>query len=180
MSTFFTDDFYVDDEAMVSSSTLARTAHKARMRMSGLDLIIVDYLQQLTTDRQYRNRYEEVTQVTKAVKALAKKFDVPVLALAQLNRAANDDVPSLRHFQDTSQVEKESDVAIILWKSHDNRLLKRFGFEVGPDGRPIYLLKVDKNRNGPIGVMRVFFNPEIMLWYEGGAQEIAGDFRGVK
>lgn len=153
MSRFFTENLFIDDRSLATSSSINRTAHKAKVKMGGLDLIIVDYLQYLQADKNYRSRYEEMTAVTKSLKALAKDFDVPVVAMAQLNRLAHQDTPSLKHFQDTSQIEKESDVALILYKTEQ-------------DGQTVQIVKVDKNRNGRLGILTVGWNPQIMLFYD--------------
>ena len=153
MGRFFTENLFIDDRSLATSSSIGRSTHKAKVKMGGLDLVIVDYLQYLQTDKDYRSRYEEMTVVTKSLKSLAKDFDVPVVAMAQLNRAAHQDTPSLKHFQDTSQIEKESDVSIILYKTKQ-------------EGKTVQLLKVDKNRNGRLGALEIGWNPQIMLFFD--------------
>ncbi len=156
-----TREFVVDDQ-VIRVDELTRSAKRARLSLHGLDLIIVDYLQYLQPVERRRSRYEEVTEVTLAVKHLAKKFNVPVVVMAQLNREAHHSVPSLRHFQDTSQIEKESDIALILFRTKERKTLEDFG--LNPNGGLTQILQVAKNRNGRTGVFEIHWNPELMLF----------------
>ncbi len=156
-----TREFVVDDQ-VTRVDELTRSAKRARLSLHGLDLIIVDYLQYLQPAERRRSRYEEITEVTLAVKKLAKKFNVPVVVMAQLNREAHHSVPSLRHFQDTSQIEKESDIAIILFRTKERKTLEGFG--LNPNGGLTQILQVAKNRNGRTGVFEIHWNPELMLF----------------
>jgi replicative DNA helicase len=169
LKRFFTKNLFIDDSSMVKVASITRTTHKAQVKMGGLDLVIVDYIQYLKADRNYRSRYEEMTAVTQALKGLAKEFKVPVVAMAQLNRAAHQETPSLKHFQDTSQIEKESDVALILYQVKEN-------------DQWVQLLKVDKNRNGRIQTLKVGWNPEIMLFYDlpGGHFEKVQELQDIR
>ncbi len=85
---------------------------------------------------------------------VAERHDVPALALAQLNRESEQGRPSLRRFADTSQVKKESDVAMILWREK-----RDFG---GWD----YQLRVEKNRNGQTGSIRLYCDEQTMYFSE--------------
>jgi len=91
------------------------------------------------------------------IPGLAKRHNVPVLALAQLNRDSEHGNPSLRSFADTSQLEKEADVAMILWR--EKRDL----------GGWDYQLRIEKNRNGRTGLIRLHFDEQRMYFSEEAA-----------
>ena len=145
------------DESNVRSDRLFLAAASAEQRMGGLDLVIVDYLQILEgkTRQHIHSKADYLGEVTKDLKSLAKKHEVPVVALAQLNRESeNDELPSLRNFADTSQIEKESDVAMILWRKKQEQ------------GSWEYQLRVVKNRNGQTGLIHLQFDEEHMYFSE--------------
>jgi replicative DNA helicase len=106
----------------------------------GLDLIIVDYLQLMVSDRQTKdaNRVVEVSEISRSLKALARELDIPVLALSQLNRSSEhreDGEPRLSDLRDSGAIEQDADLVLMLWRPNDHSVR----------------LKVAKHRNGPTG-----------------------------
>ena len=144
------------DEPNVRSDRLFLAAASAEQQMGDLDFVVVDYLQILEgrTKQHIRSKADYLAEIVKDLKALAKRHNVPVLALAQLNRDSEHGKPSLRSFADTSQLEKESDVAMILWR--DKRDL----------GGWDYQLRIEKNRNGQTGFIRLYFDEQRMYFSE--------------
>jgi replicative DNA helicase len=144
------------DEPNVRSDRLFLAAGSAEQQMGGLDFVVVDYLQILEgrTKQHIRSKADYLAEIVKDLKALAKRHNVPVLALAQLNRDSEHGKPSLRSFADTSQLEKESDVAMILWREK-----RDFG---GWD----HQLRIEKNRNGQTGFIRLYFDEQRMYFSE--------------
>lgn len=82
--------------------------------------------------------------------------------MTQVNREAHRNIPSLRHFQDTSQIEKESDLALIPFRTKDPKILGQLGFD--PNGGMTQILQLAKQRNGKTGVFEIHWNPELMLF----------------
>jgi replicative DNA helicase len=161
-------DFYIDDTPMPSVTQLPHMAYQAKKQLGGLDFIVIDYIQYLQgdLDKNFKSRQEEIAYVTKKIKSLAKSANVPVVAMAQLNREAVKTMPSLSHFQETSQIEKEADIALILAKTSKVSLLSSLGMTPRSDGKPSYLIRVEKNRNGRTGFIEVGFNKEQMFYHE--------------
>ena len=147
---------FVLDEPNVRSDRLFLAAASAEQQMAGLDLVVVDYLQILEgrTKQHIRSKADYMAEIVKDLKALAKRHDVSILALAQLNRDSEQGKPSLRHFADSSQLEKEADVAMILWKEKMDL------------GSWNYQLLVEKNRNGETGLIRLHFDERRMYFSE--------------
>ena len=148
---------FILDEGNVRADRLFVATGSAAQQMGGLDLIVVDYLQILEgrSRKHLNSKADYLAEVTKELKRLAKRYNVPVLALAQLNREAEGEKrPSLRNFADTSQIEKESDVAMILWRGKQEHQ------------RWDYQLVVEKNRNGQTGVIRLDFDEQRMYFTE--------------
>jgi len=144
------------DEPNVRSDRLFLAAASAEQQMGGLDFVVVDYLQILEgrTKQHIRSKADYLAEIVKDLKGLAKRHNVPVLALAQLNRDSEHGKPSLRSFADTSQIEKEADVAMIL-----RREKRDLG---GWD----YQLRIEKNRNGRTGLIRLHFDEQRMYFSE--------------
>ena len=113
-----------------------RAEARRRCARAGLDLIVVDYLQLLRLDHRTANRNEEVGEVSRMLKGLARELRVPVVALCQLNRQADSGRPGLHHLRDSGQLEQDADQVVMLW--------------VDDEDGPIRCA-VEKNRHGPVG-----------------------------
>lgn len=115
--------FVIDDQAGQHVAAIAATAIAQKSKDERLGLIVVDYLQLLKAERRGGNRENEVAEISKSLKALAKTLGLPVLALAQLNRAAeqrgqakkaHDRKPKLSDLRESGQIEQDADVVIFL------------------------------------------------------------------
>lgn len=111
---------YIDDQGGISISQLAARARRLQ-RSVGLDLIIIDYLQLITvsTGRSSDSRVQEVTQITMALKALAKDLNVPIVALSQLSRQVeqrDDKRPQLSDLRESGSIEQDADVVMFVYR----------------------------------------------------------------
>jgi replicative DNA helicase len=136
--------FALETRALKPSQIRARAHHLKRT--VGLDVIVVDYLQRLQPDRRLQSRYMEVGEMSAVMKRMSEELNIPVIALAQLNRAAvGDALPKLEHLRESGDIEQDADV---VW------LLSR-------DGRDA-TLDIAKNRNGPLRRLALTFEPGSM------------------
>ncbi len=165
---------YIDDTGGISIAKLAARARRLK-RTSGLDLIVVDYLQLVTVGDSSRtdNRVQEVTQVTQGLKALAKELSVPVLALAQLSRQVEnreDKKPQLADLRESGSIEQDADVVMFIYR--EAYYLGRAEPNEGSAEHLAWQDKLDpiknlaeiiigKQRHGPIGVVRLHFNEDL-------------------
>ena len=165
---------YIDDTGGISIAKLAARARRLK-RTSGLDLIVVDYLQLVTTGDASRsdNRVQEVTQVTQGLKALAKELSVPILALAQLSRQVetrDDKRPHLADLRESGSIEQDADVVMFIYR--EAYYLGRAEPKEGSAEHLAWQEKLDpirnlaeviigKQRHGPIGVVRMHFNEDL-------------------
>lgn len=145
----------IDDTSGISPQEIRAKVRK-QAAISGLDLIIVDYMQLMTAGKG-GNRQEEVSFISAQMKNLARELDVPILALAQLNRSVesrSDKRPMLADLRESGAIEQDSDVVIFLYRD-----------EVydpdSPDSGMAELI-VAKHRQGPTGITRAFYQKEIM------------------
>ena len=166
--------FFIDDTGGISISKLAARARRLKRTM-GLDLIVVDYLQLITTGEGSRNdnRVQEVSQITGALKALAKELEVPVVALAQLSRQVEnreDKKPQLSDLRESGSIEQDADVVMFIYREayYMSRTEPREGtpehLEWQEKLDPIANLAeiiIGKQRHGPIGVVRLHYKDEL-------------------
>jgi replicative DNA helicase len=133
------------DASDISVPLIASTA-RTRKRTIGLDFIVVDYVQLLTSSGG-RNRQEEVAEMSSGLKRLAKELEIPVVALAQLNRSGADGVPRKEHLRETGRLEQDADGIILL---HRPTAETTTGEQV-PTGDVEFILA--KNRHGTTGTV---------------------------
>jgi replicative DNA helicase len=134
-----------DDTAYLTPSQI-RAKCKRIQAQGALDLVVVDYLGLLNSDRQYRNRVDEVSEISRSLKQLARELKVPILAAHQLNREVEgraDKRPQLSDLRDSGSVEQDADVVGLIWQ--DQR-----------EASHVYL-DVAKHRNGPTGQVPLLF-----------------------
>jgi replicative DNA helicase len=127
---------------------LMRIAASARRlkQQDGLRLVVIDYLQLIEPDDERAPRQEQVSRVSRRLKALAKELNIPVLALSQLNRASEDaERPRLSHLRESGSLEQDADVVLLMHRPQD---------EPG-----VVEVEVAKQRNGPTGTVKLTFLP---------------------
>ena len=117
----------------------------------GLGLIIVDYLQLMTTAKSYDNMVNQVTEISRSLKGLARDLDVPVLALSQLSRAveARGGKPRLSDLRDSGSIEQDADVVMFIHREIDT--------EKGGKLNTAEIM-IEKHRNGPTGKVDLYFD----------------------
>jgi replicative DNA helicase len=140
---------YIDDTPNISTMEL-RTKARRLQAEAGLDLVIVDYLQlmQSATASKDANRVQEVSEISRGLKGLARELDVPVIALSQLSRQPemrNEKEPRLSDLRESGAIEQDADLVIFLWREQE-----RTGEAHSVDQEEIKL-KLAKHRNGPTG-----------------------------
>ena len=142
---------FVDDTASV---TLMDVRSKSRRLAAehGLDLIIVDYLQLMTSGRRSDNRVQEISEISRGLKQLARELDVPVVALAQLSRAVESrqsHVPMLSDLRESGSIEQDADVVMFIYREEI--------YDPDTERRGIADIIVAKHRNGPVGTVHLRF-----------------------
>lgn len=154
---------YIDDSAGVSLAEMRAKARRLKQSAGGLDLIVVDYLQLMTATpvatggKRYENRTQEVSAISRGLKALAKELDVPVVALSQLSRASerrgDDKRPMLSDLRESGAIEQDADVvAFIHREAYYNR-----DEEMAEADKAKSELIIAKQRNGPTGTIHLHF-----------------------
>ena len=148
---------YIDDKA--TSSVLAMRSVARRLKMEkDLKLIIVDYLQLITPteSRGAESMVQQVTEISRSLKAMARELEVPVLALSQLSRAVEQrgGRPRLSDLRDSGSIEQDADVVIFIHRED------MMGNRANNEKTGIAEILVEKHRNGPIGKVELRFDEE--------------------
>ena len=156
MNTLSEAPIYIDDTPNITTMEL-RTKARRLQAETGLDLVIVDYLQlmQSSTTTRDANRVQEVAEISRGLKALARELKVPVIALSQLSRQPEmreSKEPRLSDLRESGSIEQDADLVMFLWREKE-----RGSDDQVTDGEVIKL-KLAKHRNGPTG--------EIDLWFK--------------
>ncbi|NHZ86546.1 MAG: replicative DNA helicase [Planctomycetia bacterium] len=154
---------YIDDSAAI---TVLEVRSKARRLMAehDIELIIVDYLQLMQGPRNVENRQQEISVITRSLKALAKELNLPVIALSQLSRAVesrNPPIPQLSDLRESGAIEQDSDVVMFLYRKWFYDKFKQSDsdiddFEDKTDQKAATII-VAKQRNGPTGTIKTAF-----------------------
>ena len=150
---------WINDASQVSTAILRSRLRKLATEQHGLDLIIVDYLQMVEPDEtegKRKTREQEVADISRNLKAIAKELNCPVLALAQLSRAVESrslKVPQLSDLRDSGGIEQDADLILFLYRDDFYALLEHRESE-----RPnIADVIIAKHRNGPTGTVSLYF-----------------------
>ncbi len=145
-------DFYVDDTPAISVMELRSKARRLHAEIR-LDLIIVDYLQLMQSDLRTDNRVQEISYISRALKALAREVNVPVLALSQLSRGVeqrHNKRPILSDLRESGSLEQDADVVLFLYRDDY--------YNEDTEKPNIAEIRVAKHRHGPTGMVEVFFD----------------------
>jgi len=165
---------FIDDTAGLTVSAL-RTRARRLKRQHNLGLIVVDYLQLMrpSPGSRQENRVQEISEITRSLKGIAKELQVPVLALSQLSRAVEqreDKRPQLADLRESGSIEQDADVVMFVFR--EEYYLERAKPDDGSDKIIEWQEKMDrvhnvaelivaKQRHGPVGTVKLFFNPEL-------------------
>jgi replicative DNA helicase len=144
---------FVDDTGSITMMELRSKARRLKSRQPDLGLIIVDYLQLMTSGATVENRVQEVSQISRSLKVLARDLDVPILALSQLSRAVeqrHDKRPILSDLRESGSIEQDADLVFFVYRDEYYQ-----GEESDQQGLAEVILA--KHRNGPTDSIKLSF-----------------------
>ena len=142
---------FIDDTAMLSISDLRGKARKLKMEHN-LKILVVDYLQLLHSTKRHENRHQEVSEISRSLKALAKELSVPIVALSQLSRAVDsrmDKRPILSDLRESGAIEQDADLIMFLYRD--------VIYNPETENPSVVELIIGKQRNGPTGTVYLHF-----------------------
>jgi replicative DNA helicase len=152
---------YIDDTA--GATVLEMRAKSRRLKLEqGLDLIVVDYLQLMRSRGRYENRNQEISDISRSLKELAKELNIPVIAISQLSRApeqrGSDRRPQLSDLRESGAIEQDADLVLFIYREEV--------YKQTEENRGKAQLIIAKQRNGPIGTLDVAFIREYTKFEE--------------
>ncbi|MBX3111706.1 MAG: replicative DNA helicase [Fimbriimonadaceae bacterium] len=176
---------YIDDSSDVSPLEMRGKCRRLKAS-GGLALVVVDYLQLMRGNRKTENRVQEISEIARGLKSLAKELDVPVIALSQLNRGVegrDNKRPMLSDIRESGSIEAEADMVMFIYrdeyyKRKEHGVMERFN----PDAAEVAELLIAKHRNGPTGTVLLGFQPaytKFTLLDEGSKEEYSRRSKSV-
>ncbi|HSH35436.1 replicative DNA helicase [Schnuerera sp.] len=154
MSPLSKAKIFIDDTAGISLTEMKAKCRRLKIE-KGLDLIVIDYLQLMQSDSRQENRQQEISSISRGLKALAKEMNCPVIALSQLSRAPelrSDHRPILSDLRESGAIEQDADVVLFLYRDeyyHEDSEKKNIGEVI-----------IAKHRNGPTGNVELVWKKE--------------------
>jgi len=166
MSELSESRIYIDDFANTNVMELRTKARRLQME-HGLDMIIIDYLQLMEgtgKKSSSENRVQEISEISRALKGIARELDVPVLALSQLSRAVEQQggaaIPKLSHLRESGSIEQDADVVMFIYRKSSDR-----NFDINAlteEEKASAEIHIAKHRNGPTGLVKLYFKAELV------------------
>lgn len=160
---------FIDDQAGNSILRMRATARRLKAH-HGLGLIIIDYMQLMTTTKNYDSMVNQVTEISRSLKSLARELNVPVLALSQLNRSVETrgGKPKLSDLRDSGAIEQDADVVLFIHRESADGGGKSSNAEI----------LIEKHRNGATGMAQLYFDLEKATFMDVETGDF-GDFAGA-
>lgn len=161
---------YIDDTAALTPGEVRSRARRVAREAGELDMVVVDYLQLMRTAKQSENRATEISEISRSLKALAKELRCPVVALSQLNRQLEsrpDKRPMNSDLRESGAIEQDADVILFIYRDEV--------YNEDTEDQGIAEVIIGKQRNGPIGKVRVKFTGNLTK-FEDLAHEMYNDF----
>ena len=146
---------HIDETGAINATDLRARARRLHRQCGKLGLIVIDYLQLMTSARENENRATEISEISRAIKALAKELQVPVIALSQLSRKVeerNDKRPLMSDLRESGAIEQDADIILMMYREDYYK----------PDTQEKGIAEVilGKHRNGPTGTVKLTFLKE--------------------
>lgn len=155
-------NLFVDDSSASSMAEFRTKARRLQME-HGLDMIVIDYLQLMSTgNSSYAgNRVQEISEISRSIKQIARELRIPIIALSQLSRAVEarpDKIPQLSDLRESGSIEQDADVVLMLYRDDY--------YNEDSDKQGIADVFIRKHRNGPTGRVELMFKKEQMRFYD--------------
>jgi replicative DNA helicase len=177
---------FIDDTSGLSALQMRAKARRLQAEQGGLGLIVIDYLQLMQGHRRTDNRTQEIAEIARALKGLARELHVPVIALSQLSRAVEqrpNKRPMLSDLRESGSIEAEADLVMFLYRDayyKQKELITDEGGNMidsvanGDEDDNVAEVIVGKQRNGPTGTIKVMWQPQFASF--GNLEEFRRDY----
>lgn len=160
MGTLSEAKIFIDDSASLNIMQIRTKARRLKLEHN-LSLLIIDYLQLMESKGNKENRVQEVAEITRGLKNIARELNIPIIALSQLSRAVEQTkpaIPKLAHLRESGTIEQDADVVMFIYRKSADRNYRLE--DLTPEEKGIAEIHVAKHRNGPTGMVKTFFDLE--------------------
>ncbi len=160
MGTLSEAKIFIDDSASLNIMQIRTKARRLKLEHN-LSLLIIDYLQLMESKGNKENRVQEVAEITRGLKNIARELNIPIIALSQLSRAVEQTkpaIPKLSHLRESGTIEQDADVVMFIYRKAADRNYRLE--DLTPEEKSIAEIHIAKHRNGPTGVVKVFFDQD--------------------
>ena len=158
---------YIDDSGANTILDIRAKTRRLKAELKGLDIIIIDYMQLMSASRNRENRQQEISEISRYLKILAKELGLPVIALSQLNRGLenrDDKRPRLSDLRESGAIEQDADIVMFIYRD------EVYNEETEEPG--IAEIIIGKNRHGAIGKIKLRFIPEFTAFRDLNEYEV--------
>lgn len=150
---------YIDDSASANIMEIRTKCRRLQME-HGLGMVVIDYLQLMESrNKSSDNRVNEVAEITRGLKSLARELNVPVIALSQLSRSVElqkPAIPRLAHLRESGSIEQDADIVLFIYRKAADKNYRVE--ELSPEELNTAEIHIAKHRNGPTGVVKLYFD----------------------
>ncbi len=149
---------YIDDSA-ISNVMEIRTKARRLAAEHGLGLLVIDYLQLIEGSGRPESRVQEISQITRSLKGLARELNIPLVVLSQLSRAVESRspaIPKLADLRESGTIEQDADVVMFIYRPAMDKSLKT----LDDDQRNLAMINIAKHRNGPVDTVELYFDED--------------------
>ncbi len=172
---------YIDDSGTLNIMEI-RTKARRLMMENGLGMVVIDYLQLMESIRHTEGRVQEISEISRGLKQIARELNIPVVALSQLSRqveSRSPAIPRLSDLRESGSIEQDADVVLFIYrKSQDSNFR-----DIDPNEKNIAKILIAKHRNGPTGEVDLYFDERFASFSElakpelfpGAAREVIPD-----
>lgn len=164
-NTIGNSNIIIDDTPGISIGEMRSKCRKFKLEKD-IQLVIVDYLQLMTTNTNHGSREQEIAEISRTLKGIARELNVPVIALSQLNRASEtreDRKPIMADLRESGSIEQDADVVMLMSRYYDR--------EKKEEDRNRIILNVAKQRNGPVGEVSLVWLPQFTKFEDAEQEE---------
>ncbi|OGF20782.1 replicative DNA helicase [Candidatus Falkowbacteria bacterium RIFOXYB2_FULL_38_15] len=147
---------FIDDSATSNIMEIRTKARRLQMEQ-GLGLLVIDYLQLMESRTKSDNRVQEISEISRSLKGIARELNIPVLVLSQLNRAVearSPAIPRLADLRESGSIEQDADIVMFIYRKAADRNFR----DLSPEEKNLAEIHIAKHRNGPTGVVPLFFD----------------------
>ena len=158
IGTLSESPIFIDDSPNINIMQI-RTKARRLQAEHGLGMIVIDYLQLMESKGNSDNRVQEVAEITRGLKGIARELNIPVVALSQLSRLVEQSkpaIPKLSHLRESGSIEQDADVVLFIYRKAADRNYRLE--DIPPDERNIAEIHIAKHRNGPTGLVKLAFH----------------------